>query len=189
MTTTPSRGVLPAPRRTPLAVPLGVLVALGLLALAVALVRDLAVDQGWAGGTPWAPEVAGAVDGFEPGTVAVVAAYAVVAVGVLLVLAALGRGRATHVRAGTRLDAWVSVGAVAAAARAAADRAPGVLHAEVARAGRRRVVVEVTGRPGEAPSVARVAQAFVADALPELDRVLVAVRPARDRDDRGGAER
>jgi hypothetical protein len=185
----PSRSVLPTPRRTPLAVPLGVLVALGLLALAVALVRDLAVDQGWTGGAPWAPELADAVDGFEPSTVAVVAAYAVVAVGVLLVLAALGRGRATHVRAGTRLDAWVSMGAVAAAARTAADRAPGVLHAEVVRAGRRRVVVEVTSRPGEETSAARAAQAAATDALPELDGVRVAVRAARAGNGRDGADR
>ena len=64
----------------------------------------------------------------------------------LLVAAALAPARATHRRVAGSEDLWLSPGAVAALAGATADRAAGVVSAEVTRSTRRRVTLEVVSQ-------------------------------------------
>lgn len=139
-----------APRARPVAVPLAVLLALLLVAAAVVGVRELLTTRGWASGRPWLPDLVDSLDGLTAGTAVVAVSGGVLALGVLLVVAALAPARATHVRVDGPDDLWLSPGAVAALAGASADRASGVVSAEVTRATRRRVSVEVVSQRGAA---------------------------------------
>ncbi len=138
------------PRARPVATGVAVLLALGLVALAVVGVRDLAVARGWSSGAPWVADAVGSLDGLTASTAVVVASIASVVVGLLLVLVALTPARRTHLPVDGEHDLWISPAAVGELARARADRAPGVISAELARATRRRAVVEVvTQRSGD----------------------------------------
>lgn len=175
MTSPLPRPVTRPPRARPVATPVALLLALALLAPAVVGVRDLAVDRGWSSGTPWVPDVVDAVEGLTASTAVVAASVASVVVGLLLVLAALAPGRRTHLRVDGEHDLWVSPAAVGELARASADRAPGVISAELARASRRRAVVEVvTQRSGD--EVEAGVRAAVAGSLAGLTPTRLAVR-------------
>lgn len=174
---TPAKPVSRAPRARPVAQPLALLLALGLVALAVVGVHDLAAARGWSAGRPWIPDVVGDLDGLTATTAVVTASVAAVVVGALLLLVALAPARRTHLRVRGDVDLWVSPAAVGALARATADRAPGVVSADVTRATRRRVVVEVvTQRAGEADAVADGVRSALAGSLADLTGTKIAVR-------------
>lgn len=141
-----ARGLSRAPRGAHRAVPVGVLIALALVALAVVAVRDLVVDQGWSRGTPWLPAVVDDLDGLEPTNGLLTVATVLGLLGIVLVLAGLLPAARRHTQAPGADQLWSSPSALGAVTRAAADRAPGVLRARVGRAGRRRVVLEVVPR-------------------------------------------
>lgn len=161
-----------APRGRPLASVVALVLRLLVVALAVVTVRDLVVTQGWASGTSWTASVAGSLDGAGSGAGGVVAGVVLVALGVLVLLLGLLPARRTHLRSSVdALDLWITPAALAALARAVADRSAGVLEARTARAGRRRVRVAVRAH-GDAAAVGREAQAAV-------DRDVSAMTPAR----------
>lgn len=166
------------PRATAPAVWLSGALALGLAALGAAAVRDLAVDQGWAGGSSWTRAVVDAVDGLEASTALAVAGGVVALVGALVLVLALRPGRPTHVALRTgpdaAADAWITPRAVGALARAVADRSSGVLEARTVSVTPRRVRVRVTAATDPA-SVAAAAQSDVDAALRSVDRPSVVV--------------
>lgn len=163
------------PRDRPAVVPLAALLALLLVAMAVAAIRDLAVAQGWTGGTPWTRSLIDALDGLTTSTALGTAGVAVALLGLLMTVTALRPGRKSHLRTTSQADLWLSPRAVAALAQSAADRAPGVISAHATRAGRRRVVVEVETQQDRA-TVTEAVHTAVADGPGALTSVTVAVR-------------
>lgn len=135
-------------------VTIGIVLALVLILLAVVAVRDLVIDQRWATGQTWLPDLLAGLDGTTPTTGVLVAASVAGVVGLLLVLVGLTPVPRRHTRAPDADQLWSSPAAVAAVARAAADRAPGVLSARTARAGRRRIVLEIATRGDEGAALA-----------------------------------
>ncbi len=106
--------------------------------------------RGWASGRPWLPDLVSDLDGQTAGTAVVAVSVGALVVGLLLVVAALAPARATHVPVEGPDDLWLSPGAVAALAGATADRAGGVVSAEVTQSSRRRVSLEVVTQQGAA---------------------------------------
>lgn len=160
------------PRGRPVAAVVALVLRLLVMALAVVTVRDLLVSQGWASGSSWTASAVGSLDGAGTGAGGVVAGVLLVVAGVLVLLLGLLPARRTHLRSSVdALDLWITPAALAALARAVADRSAGVLEARTARAGRRRVRVAVRTH-GDAAAVARGAQ----DAV---DRDVSAMTPAR----------
>lgn len=133
------------PRARPAAAGLAALVAVLWIALAVVAVRELAVDQGWATGSPWLPAVLDALDGRTADVLAAVVGGVLVLLGLITLYLALKPGRVTHLSTTTEADLWLTRGALAALAHAVVDRQPGVVsvHAETTR---RRVRVHVVAR-------------------------------------------
>lgn len=131
------------PRARPAAVVVAVLLALALIAVAVVAVRDLALAQGWATGTPWIRSVLNGLDGLGPSTGLAVVGALVGIVGLLLMWLGLRPGRRTHLRGPGDADLWLSRGAVAALAQSTADRVAGVVSADASRTSRRRIIVDV----------------------------------------------
>ncbi|MBJ7529682.1 MAG: hypothetical protein JHD04_09205, partial [Nocardioides sp.] len=130
------------PRGRPAVVPVALLLALVLVALAVATVRDLAVAQGWAGGSPWLRDAVDGLDGLTATSAVVGAAVAIGLVGLVLLVLALKPAPVTHLPATADGDLWVSTQAVAALARQRADRSSGVVGASATVSRRHRVRVE-----------------------------------------------
>lgn len=131
------------PRRAPFVVPVAVVLALGLIAIAVVAVRELLVSQGWAAGSVVVPDLVAGPVGLSPSVGLAVAGGAVALVGLVLLWLALRPGRRTHLRASGGADLWIAPGAVAAVAQETADRLPGVVSADSSRSTRRHVVVDV----------------------------------------------
>lgn len=131
------------PRARPAAVPVAGSIALILIVIAVVAVRDLAVNEGWAVGTPWSQSLVDALDGLTPTIGLVIGGIVLAVVGLLLVFAALKPGRKIYLSAQTDADLWFSVHAVAALAQATADRVAGVISADASRANARRITVAV----------------------------------------------
>lgn len=127
-------------------VPLAVLYGVLLVAVAVVAVRDLAVSQGWAQGDPWLAAVVRSLDGLEADTATLVVGTAVGLVGLVLLVIGLSPAQRRYVRATEATQLWSTPAAIGEVSRTAADRAPGVLAARVTRAGRRRIVLQVTTR-------------------------------------------
>lgn len=171
MTAPPTR----PPRARPGATPVAVLLALGLVALAVVGIHDLAAARGWSDGAPWVPDLVDRLDGLTASAAVVALSVAAAVVGLLLVLVALAPARRTHLPVDGDHDVWVSPAAVGALARAAADRAPGVISAETTRTTRRRVTVEVVTQRDETEVTAGV-RAAVDGSLVGLTRTRVGVR-------------
>lgn len=171
MTAPPTR----PPRARPGATPLAVLLALGLVALAVVGIHDLAAARGWSNGPVWVADLAERLDGLTATTGVVAASIGAGVVGLLLVVLALAPARRTHLRVRGEQDLWVSRGAVAALAGATADRAPGVISAEVTRSSRRRVTVEVVTQRDRDEVTAGVRSALDGS-LADLTGTRVAVR-------------
>ncbi|RYC12913.1 hypothetical protein [Nocardioides zhouii] len=135
-------------------VPVGILGAVALVALAVVTVRDLVVDRGWSAGQPWLPDVLRGLDGTTPTTGLLVVATVAAAIGLVLLVVGLLPSPRRHVRARESEQLWSSPAALAAVSRAAADRAPGVLSARTTRAGRRRVTIDVATRGDDGATMA-----------------------------------
>lgn len=162
------------PRARPAAAGLGVLVALGMVALGVVGVHELAVDRGWSRGSAWLPSLLDSLDGTTAGTATSVVGAVVAVLGLLVVLLALRPGRVTHVPTTGRHEVWLSRGAVAALAAATTDRQEGVVTA-TAEPARRRVRLTVVARSGRDAVEQRVREALAA-ASPTGERVDVTVR-------------
>lgn len=140
------------PRRAPVAVPTATVLALVLIAVAVVAVRDLALSQGWAAGTPLVPDLVEGLDGVRASVGLAIGGGVVALVGLLLVWLGLRPGRRTHLRVAGDADLWLSPGAVAAIAQETADRLPGVVSAESSLRSRRRVVVDIVAQDAAAVS-------------------------------------
>ena len=140
-------------------VPIGIVVALGLVVLAVVTVRDLVVDRGWSTGQPWLPGLLSPLDGLGPSTGLLAVATVAAVLGLVLLVVGLTPAPRRHARAQDSEQLWSSPAAVAAVARAAADRAPGVLSARTARAGRRRVAIDVATRGDDAAALGTAREA------------------------------
>ena len=102
------------PRARPAAAGLGVLVAVGLVAVAVVGVHELAVDRGWASGSSWVSSLLDGLDGRTADTATAVLGSAVAVIGLLVLLLAIRPGRVTHVPTTGGHDLWLSRGAVGA---------------------------------------------------------------------------
>jgi len=131
-----------------------------LVGVAVVSIRDLAVDQGWAGGTSWSRSLLEALDGLRASTGVVITSFVVAVVGALVVWLAVKPGRKTHLRGHTDADLWLSTNAVAALAQAAADRVAGVISVHARRTTTRRITVEVTTSQDEDTVAGRVRAAI-----------------------------
>lgn len=131
------------PRAVPIALVLGVVIALLLIALSVVAIRDLAVAQGWAAGDLWLPTLVDSLDGLGSSIGLAVAGGALALVGLALLLAALKPGSRTHVRATRGGDLWLTPAAVASLAVSSVDRTRGVVSAQASRVTRRGATVQV----------------------------------------------
>jgi putative Mn2+ efflux pump MntP len=163
------------PRATPATVPAAVVVALLLIGLAVVAVRDLVVAQGWSTGTPWLLSLARSLDGLTASIGVVVAGVVLVLVGLLVLWLGLKPARRTHLEGRTDADLWLTPAALAALARAAADRSAGVISAEAGSVGRRKITIDVLTR-GEAATVTREVEAALDDTVRGLAATTIAVR-------------
>lgn len=170
---TPTKDV---PRDRPAAAGLGVVVAIGMVALAVVGIHDLAVDRGWARGSAWIPPVVDGFDAWSAGTAATVLGGVAVVLGLVVVLLSLRRGRVSHVAASGGRDLWLSRGASAALLQATADRQSGVVSAR-ATATRRRIDVTVVARGPVADVESRVRSALDARTVTD-QRVDLTVKEA-----------
>ncbi|WP_228941441.1 DUF6286 domain-containing protein [Nocardioides sp. Leaf374] len=151
------------PRGRSAVVPVALLLALALVALAVVTVRDLAVAQGWTGGSPWLRDAVDGLDGLGATTAVVVAAAVTGLVGLVLLVLALKPAPVTHLPATADGDLWVSAHAVAALARQRADRSSGVVGASATVSRRHRVRVEVVAPRDTDQTVAGVRETVAAD--------------------------
>lgn len=114
------------PRRRPVVIWPAVLLALGLVALAVLSVRELLVTQGWLGGSPWlTPVLTGSLTVTPDGRTLAVAVAAVL-LGLVLLVLGLRPGSRTHRRAPGEVDVWATPDALSHLARDAAERTQGV---------------------------------------------------------------
>lgn len=171
----------PAPTATPTTVWISLVLALVPIALAVVLVRDLAVTQGWATGTSWTTQLVDDVDSLSASAGVSIVGGVVAVLGLLLLITALRPARRTHVSLDTEADAWITPRAVAALARAVADRSAGVLEARTDKVSPRKVRILVTAAPTvDRSGTARTAQQDVDTALGDLttSRPSVTVRAA-----------
>lgn len=146
MTNRTDRALARPPALRHRSVPLALLFALLLVAVAVVAARDLAVSQGWARGEPWLTALVDSLDGLEAGTATLALATVVGLLGLVLLVVGLSPAERRYVRATEATQLWSTPSAIAEVSRTAADRAPGVLAARVARAGRRRILIQVTTR-------------------------------------------
>lgn len=149
-TTRTERALARAPLARHRAVAIGIIIALGLVAVGVIAVRDLAVTQGWATGEPWLAEGLRSLDGLEATDGILAVATVAALLGLLLMYAGIRPAARRHVASGEVDQLWSSPSALAEVARSAADRAPGVVSARTARARKGRVVIEVATREGRA---------------------------------------
>jgi hypothetical protein len=131
------------PRAVPIALVLGIVLALVLIGLSVVTIRDLAIAQGWAAGTAWIPSLVDSLDGLGSSVGMAVAGGVLALVGVALLLAALKPGSRTHVRAARGGDLWLTPAAVASLAVSSVDRTRGVVSAQASRVTRRGATVQV----------------------------------------------
>lgn len=131
------------PRRAPLAVPTAIVLSLVLIAAAVIAVRELALSQGWAAGTPLVPHLVEGLDGVRASLGLAIGGGVVALIGLVLLGLGLRPGRRTHLRVAGDADLWLSPGAVAAIAQETADRLPGVVSAGSSLRSRRRVGVDI----------------------------------------------
>lgn len=182
MSTRAERALARPPVSRHRAVAIGVVIAVGLVVAAVVAVRDLAVSQGWSTGEPWLAEGLRALDGLEPTPAVLGIGTGLGVLGLLLVLAGLMPAKRRHVAAREADHLWSSPSALAEVARAAVDRSQGVLSARVARAGRGRVVIDVsTHGEGDAASSTVAGARDLADAAGKaLGARRVDVRAAKE---------
>lgn len=169
------------PRRTPVSTWTALVPAALLVAVAVVAVRDLVVSQGWSSGTPWVSTAVDRLDGLGASTGLAVVGGAVALLGVVLLLVAVMRGRRTHLpvtdaRVPDDTDVWLTPDALGELAHEIVDRTPGVVSADVRRAGRRKVVVETVGA-GDPGAVVDTARAAVEAELGGLTPARLVVRP------------
>lgn len=163
------------PKARPAAAPTAAVVALVLVALAVVTVRDLAVSQGWATGTPWSVSLVRSLDGLTASVGLAVGGAVLALVGLVLVWLALKPAPRTHLPAHADSDLWLSPAAVAALARGVADRAPGVISADSTRAGRRRIHVDVV-TSSDPQAVTERVEAALQSHVQGLTRATITVR-------------
>ncbi|MER6974790.1 DUF6286 domain-containing protein [Nocardioides sp. NPDC000445] len=149
------------PRRAPVAVATAIVLALVLIAFAVVAVLELALSQGWAAGTPLAPDLVEGLDGVRASVGLAIGGGVITLVGLVLLWLGLRPGRRTHLRVAGDADLWLSPGAVAAIAQETADRLPGVVSAESSLRSRRRVVVDIVAQ--DAAAVAEHVSAVLDD--------------------------
>lgn len=162
------------PRRAPVAIATAAVLALVLIAAAVVTVRDLALSQGWAAGTPLVPDLVEGLDGVRSSVGLAIGGGVVALVGLVLVWLGLRPGRRTHLRVVGDADLWLSPGAVAAIAQETADRLPGVVSAESSLRSRRRVVVDIVAQ--DAATVAEHVSAVLDDQIGRLTGAGIKVR-------------
>ncbi|MFD4327541.1 DUF6286 domain-containing protein [Nocardioides sp. NPDC058538] len=149
------------PRRAPVAVATATVLAIVLIAFAVVAIRELALSQGWAAGTPLAPDLVEGLDGLRASVGLAIGGGAIALIGLVLLWLGLRPGRRTHLRVAGDADLWLSPGAVAAIAQETADRLPGVVSAESSLRSRRRVVVDIVAQ--DAAAVAEHVSAVLED--------------------------
>lgn len=171
------------PRRAPIAVPTAIVLALVLIAVAVVAVRDLALSQEWAAGTPVVPDLVAGLDGVRSSVGLAIGGAVVALIGLVLAWFGLRPGRRTHLRVAGDADLWLAPGAVAAIAQETADRLPGVVSAESSLRSRRRVIVDIvvatqTGPDGpqEATAVTDHVSAVLDDEVGRLTGANIKVR-------------
>ncbi|MGH3349727.1 MAG: DUF6286 domain-containing protein [Nocardioides sp.] len=162
------------PRRAPIAVPTAIMLAIVLVAVAVVAVRDLALSQEWAAGTPVVPDLVEGLDGVRSSVGLAIGGGVVALVGLVLAWLGLRPGRRTHLRVAGDADLWLSPGAVAAIAQETADRLPGVVSAESSLRSRRRVIVDIVAQ--DAVAVAEHVSAALDDEVGRLTGARIKVR-------------
>lgn len=173
------RPVSTPPKSVPLAAVLGILVALLLIALGVVGLREVAVDQGWTSGQSWFVSLAQSLDGLQASTAVTVPAVIAGLVGLFLLYAALAPAGRTHTAARGDADVWFTPDAVANLARSAADRAPGVVAADVTRSSRKRVGLGILTQRGSGEALASAREAADAAVAP-LAGVKVSVQQDKE---------
>ncbi|WP_130011216.1 DUF6286 domain-containing protein [Serinicoccus sediminis] len=114
------------PRRRPVAIWPALLLALGLVALGVASVRDLLVTQGWLVGSPWLTPALSASFTLTPDALTLAVGVAAVVLGLVLLVLGVRPGTRTHRRAPGEVEVWASPEAITHLAREAAERTDGV---------------------------------------------------------------
>lgn len=169
-----------SPRTPPTAHPAAAMVALllGLLLLgfAVVSVRDLAVTQGWASGTPWSTPVVDSSNRLTASSGVVATGVIAALVGAMLVWLAVKPARRTHLRTNTPdADLWLSPGAVARLAQATADRVSGVISADAIRVTHGKVILDVV-TSGDRDSVTDRVRAALAEHIQDLTETTISVR-------------
>lgn len=116
--------------------------ALGLVALGVVLVREALIASDLVGGTPWIPGLLDAIEGTEPTTGLSVVGGLGVVVGLLLAVLALRPRVRRSLRLGSPTGAWIGRSDVAKLATRAALDVDGVMAART-RVNHRTVTVTV----------------------------------------------
>ena len=143
----------------------GVLLALGLVALGVVAVHDALVPAALAGGPAWIDSAIDGLDGLEPAPWMVPAGIAMVIVGAWALVIALRPRRSTAIALAARTGVYLRPKDVARIARTSAEDVDGVTSAR-ASATRRAVTLRV--RATATGQVAADVRAAVAEALSPL---------------------
>ncbi len=173
-----------SPRRRPAATLPAMLLAVGLVAIAVVGVHDLLADRGAVAGRPWLQSLADDLDGLTPNGWTTALGVLVALIGLVLLWTALRPARRTH--QATPMDdgdVWISKRAVGRLAEQAAERTAGIESARV-EVGRRTIRVRATtGAASMAPDRVRErVQDNVRSALDGFSPLPVKVRTKEAKD-------
>ncbi|MBW8172463.1 hypothetical protein K0651_05285 [Ornithinimicrobium sp. Arc0846-15] len=169
----------PSPRARPGASWLAILVALGLIALAVVAVLDALVDQGLISGDMRLPKAVTAFDGIEPTNTVVAIAVILVLVGLWLTIAALKPSKFTHTATSGNKSVWISRAALEGSVRDAAGHTRGVSSVGDVSAGKSKITVSIN-TTADTQTVAKAVEAEVVERLRGFSDAKVVVRTRKD---------
>lgn len=167
----PDRTAAPArpPVAAPAATPVGVLIALLLIAAGVVAVREMLLSANAISGPSWVLNTAAWVDRLPPAAWLIPAGIGAILVGLWWLISALKPRRRTELRMADEHDLWMRRADISRIAHATADSVAGTTSAS-ARTGRRRVTVTVTTTEAEAPELRTAVSDAVRDRLAPLER-------------------
>lgn len=167
------------PSRSPAAVVTGTLIGVGLLALTAVAIREIVVRAGWVDGGQWSVSAARWIGEIRWQDWMWGAAFACLALGLLLLWTALRPRRRTHVAIAGHGSIWTRRVDVARRCSAAASSIPGVAHASTT-IGRRKAgcTVQTTRDPADRDLIQKTVEDVVA-VMSSPPRVKIRVRDAR----------
>ncbi len=157
------------PVAAPAAAPVGLLIALVLIAAGAVAIREMLLGAHAFSGPEWVANTATWVDNLRPAVWLIPAGIVAVLVGLWWVWAALKPRRRTELKVAGEDVVWMRRSDISRVAHACADSVAGTTTAS-ARTGRRRVTVTITTTEAEAEAMRSAVTDAVTERLAPLER-------------------